>query len=412
MKLFLVLALLPLLTFAEAPKKAYSTKYKKHFYLGLKKHPVKTSGLNKSFLKADVKVPNDFYMPEKWPLPPGLPYDQGQCGSCVVNSIDGQATYQLAIRGLLPLAVSPLSRGQVMNCNPTAGQCNGDWAENVGGWVVKHGKVLPESAYPYSPRNGTCRNVQGTEYGPFVTGGVIDNSPESMGKALVMGVPLSITVGAGGAWMDYESGTFTSCSNVGTNHEVLLIGIHCKNAAKGADGYCNFAAAKPGDIVYDILNSWGMWGDAGIIHTVATDRNGRRCNNVAEEAYALDTGIPIPSEKPVSCSLKVEPTSIAPAGKVKATLSTQGDVFGAVIEETAVSFPEGSVELTAPITPGFQTVHAEVTAKDGKNASCETNYTVLPVDPSPPKLPWWGILTALAFAVAFLILRSIKKEKN
>lgn len=252
------------------------------------------------FVAADVKVPNDFYMPDKWPLPAGLPYDQGPCGSCVVNAVNGGATYSLSIRGLLPAGISPLSRGQVMNCNPSAGQCNGDWAENVGGWVVKHGKILPESVYPYSPRTASCRNISGTEYGPFIKGMPIDNSPESMGRALVTGYPVMITVGAGGAWFNPGTEIFSNCSNVGTNHEVLLIGIHARGSARGADGFIDFKSAKPTEIVYDILNSWGTsYGDKGVIHTQATDSSGRRCNNAAEEAYVLETGIPVPDLKPV-----------------------------------------------------------------------------------------------------------------
>lgn len=284
--------------FDMGPRRVFSKRYQRHFWLGLNAHETRKAA-DRSYLLTDVRVPNDFYMPAKWPLPPGLPFDQAQCGSCVVNSIAGQATYQLAIRGLLPLMSSPLSRGQLMECNPSAGQCDGDYAENVGAWVVSHGKLLSEVSYPYRASNGRCRNLPGDEFGPFVGGKVVDNSPESIGKMMVMGVPPSVTVGAGGAWMDYDpaeypDGVFTRCSNVGTNHETLLIGIHCRGSAKGADGFCNFPAAKPTDIVYDMLNSWGQWGDKGVLHTVAYSSSGTRCNNIADEVYALDTGVPLP----------------------------------------------------------------------------------------------------------------------
>ena len=297
----------------EKPTTVYSAKYKKHYHLGLKKHVLKTHGLE-SYATADVRVPNDFVMMDKWPLPPGFPYDQGPCGSCVVNAIQAAATYGLHIRGLLPVGASPLSRGQVMECNPRAGQCSGDWAENVGGWVGERGHTLSENVYPYKPRNGRCQNISGTEHGPIPRGRVIDNSSESMGKALVQGIPVPITVGAGGAWMNYESGTFKSCQSVGTNHQVLLVGIHCRGAAAGADGFCNFAAAKPGDIEYDILNSWGMWGDAGFIRTVALSSSGRRCNNVAEEAYAFafEPVNPNPPPPPPDPKPPTPPTPDAP----------------------------------------------------------------------------------------------------
>lgn len=276
---------------AETEKKSlFSKKYQRHFFLGLKDHPKPEAAPTRKFAEADVKVPNDLYWPDRVPLPAGLPYDQGQCGSCVVNSINGNVTYNLAIRGLLPNASSPLSRGQTMECNPNAGQCNGDWAENVGGWVGTRGHLLPESVYSYRAQNGRCRNISGTEMGPIPKGSVIDNSSESIGKALVITGPVSTTVGADDSWMNAGKALYdvSDCTNQGTNHEVLIIGIHARGAARGADGYINFAAAKPGDITLDILNSWGDWADHGVIHTVMFDSRGNRCNNVTEEIYAFD----------------------------------------------------------------------------------------------------------------------------
>jgi hypothetical protein len=280
-----------------APDRMYSEKYQRHFYLGLRPHATRTTP-DKKYLEATVPVPNDLYWPDRVPLPAGLPYDQGQCGSCVVNSINGNATYNLAIRGLLTNASSPLSRGQVMECNPTAGQCEGDWAENVGGWVGKRGHLLSESLYPYRPSDGRCRGITGTEFGPIPEGRVIDNSAESIGKALVTVGPVSTTVGADNTWMNAGKSLYTSCTQQGTNHEVLIIGIHARNAARGSDGFINFAAAKPGDITLDILNSWGNWADGGVLHTVMLDSRGRRCNNITEEIYAFDFPALTPNPPP------------------------------------------------------------------------------------------------------------------
>jgi hypothetical protein len=295
--LVFILALLPMLAHAKGGVQVdakghaflFSPKYQKKFYLGLKPHAKQTSEPDKKYLNADVKVPNDFDLRTKWPLPPGLPYDQGQCGSCVVNSINGNVTYNLSIRGQLPQAYSPLSRGQTMECNPSAGQCDGDYAENVGGWVSKHGHLLPESVYSYRAYNGSCRNISGQEYGPVPAGRVIDNSPESIGKALVSVGAVSTTVGADNTWMNAGTGVYKSCTRQGTNHEVLIIGIHATGSARGADGFIDFASAKPGDLYIDILNSWGtQWADGGVIHTLITDSRGNLCNNVTEEIYAFD----------------------------------------------------------------------------------------------------------------------------
>lgn len=289
-KLLILLSLVGNLVHAETEKQSiYSAKYERHFFLGLKAHPKPEAAPNRKFLESDAKVPNDLFWPDRMQLPAGLPYDQGQCGSCVVNSINGNVTYNLAIRGLLPNASSPLSRGQTMECNPTAGQCGGDYAENVGGWVGKRGHLLPESAYSYRPQNGRCRNISGTELGPIPTGSVIDNSPESIGKALVVTGPVSTTIGADSSWMNtgpvYD---VSQCTNQGTNHEVLIIGMRAKGSARGVDGFINFAAAKPGEIEIAILNSWGNWAKGGVVWMPITNSRGNLCNNVTEEIYAFN----------------------------------------------------------------------------------------------------------------------------
>lgn len=422
--LFLILALLPSLLFAKGGVQVdfkghqflYSPKLQKRFYLGLKSHPKPTATL-KSFAGLDVKVPNDFSWKDLKGLPPGFPLDQGQCGSCVVNSIVGNMTFNLWIRGLLPDAVSPLSRGQVMNCNPTAGQCDGDWAENVGGWVVKHGgRILSESVYPYSPNSGSCRNKTGTEYSESyaISGGsVVDNSEESIGKGLVTSGPLSTTVGADNAWMNAGKSVYTTCTNQGTNHEVLIIGIHCRGAAHGADGFCNFAAAKPGDVVIDILNSWGDWADGGIIHTVVRGASGRLCNNVTEEVYAFE--LP-PLSEPASCSVEASPKSVQYGGSVALTVTSK-NAKTALVDGQTVAVPQGSVtETAAPggALPQTVAIHAFATGADGKQVACtgDTAYTVTAAPAPTPgggSLTWLYVLGAVVLAALAFFLG--KKSK-
>lgn len=390
----------------------YSAKYQRHFFLGLKKHP-KTRAPMKSYRAAEVKVPNTFDMRSKWPLPPGMPYDQADCGSCVVNSVTGNVTYALSIRGLLPNPYSPLSRGQVMECNPTAGQCDGDWAENVGKYISQRGHLLSELSYKYTPRTGSCKNLSGTEYGPIPTGRVIDNSEESIAKALVQGIPVSITVGAGGAWMNYEpsdypDGVFTACSNIGTNHEVLIIGIKARGAAVGADGFINFAAAKPGDIAFIVLNSWGQWGDKGVITTVVYNSRGARCNNVADEAYAFD--FPPVIEAVPSCKVQ-GPGSVTKGQTAVATLTSQNAVSATVDGKTV---PVNGTFPVATDTSGFQHVLVNLTGQAGSTGSCETDYTVLPApDPTPTGgFQWWYLLVLAGIAALAYFVGKAKKPNE
>lgn len=404
-KLFLILAMLPMLFGSAAqakPHSLYSTKYHRHFFLGLKPHPRQTSTPDKKYLGMEVKVPNDFDMRSKWPLPAGLPYDQGQCGSCVVNSIDGQITYCLDIRGLLPKNMSPVSRGQVMECNPTAGQCEGDWAENVGGWAGKRGHLLPESVYSYRPSNGSCRNITGTEYGTIPPGRVVDNSAESIGKMLVVGISPSTTVGADNSWMNAGTGVYKTCTNAGTNHEVLIIGIHATGGARGADGFINFAAAKPGEISLDILNSWGDWADAGVIHTLMFSPSGKRCNNVTEEVYAFDWA-PV-EDKPVSCSLKVTTPSVTAGDSVSVEIVST-NAASAFVEDKPAKVPTDTLSFPTTVAGTF-TLHGKATAGSSA-ATCEAGYVVVPAG-TGGSFPWGYVIALVLIAAAYFVGRSTK----
>ncbi len=416
MRLFMILAFLPTLLFAQGGiqtdanghKFLYSPKYQKKFYLGLTPHAKPTKAL-KSFAGVDVKVPNDFSWKDLKGLPPGFPLDQGQCGSCVVNSIIGNVTFNLWIRGILPASASPLSRGQVMNCNPTAGQCSGDWAENVGGWVVKHGgRLLSESVYPYSPNNGSCRSKSGTEYSESYAiprGSVIDNSEESIGKALVVSGPLSTTVGADNTWMNAGTSVYTSCTNQGTNHEVLIIGIHARGAARGADGYINFAAAKPGDIVIDILNSWGDWADGGIIHTVVRSSSGRLCNNVTEEVYAFE--FPALNTKPATCAVKVDKKEVLPGGTVTVSFSSE-NAAKASANGKDLKVPTDTFLVTADATLGAKTVTATAFNATNEQVTCSDTYTVATSTGGLPAMVWAILIGLVLIGVAYLVGRFSK----
>lgn len=374
MKLYTLLALALVLAFpAHAEQSLFSAKYQRKFFLGLKPH-VSRAMPSTQYLDTTTKVPNDLYWPDRFPLPAGLPYDQAQCGSCVVNSINGNVTYNLAIRGLLTNANSPLSRGQTMECNPSAGQCEGDWAENVGGWVGSRGHLLPEAVYSYRPQDGSCRSLSGTEFGPIPEGKVIDNSAESIGKALALVGPVSTTVGADNSWMNAGKALYTACTQQGTNHEVLIIGIHARNAARGADGFINFAAAKPGDITLDILNSWGDWADHGVIHTVMLDSRGRRCNNVTEEIYAFDW-----------------PLLAQPVDGGWSNWSPWSDCTDGKQTHTRV--------CTNPAPSGG--------GKDCVGSSSETQACATPVPPTPTPtggMPWWAFLLIGLGGGAILVL--------
>lgn len=263
---------------------------------------------DKSFLKAEDRVPASFDIRSllantSYTEGCGV-YDQGNCGSCVYNSIARNFCDSLRLRNV-PNIPKFLSRQELMSCTQ-GGRCNGEWAMNVGKYLKQLGGLHDEAAFPYkASSSSSCPQVQGVRYGQIQDTKVIDNSPKSMFTALNKGYPISITVGADNAWMSYKSGVYNYCStNAQTNHEILLYGYRCiGTAVETIDGkqYCKFdekGNAPAGQVEILVPNSWGMWGEQGYMWTKLTNSNGRLCNNVTEEAVILETGIPMPTPKP------------------------------------------------------------------------------------------------------------------
>ena len=270
--------------------------------LGGKSHVKK----DKSFLKAEDRIPAKFDIRTllantSYTEGCGV-YDQGNCGSCVYNSIARNFCDSLRLRNV-PNIPKFLSRQELMSCTQ-GGRCNGEWAMNVGKYLKQLGGLHDEAAFPYkASSSSSCPNIQGIRYGQIQDTKVIDNSAKSMFTALLKGYPISVTVGADNAWMSYKSGTYNYCSNAGTNHEVLLYAWDCEGSTETIDGkeYCKFD--EKGNLpkgVGKVLipNSWGMWGDGGYMWTKLTNASGRLCNNIAEEAVILETGIPMPTPVP------------------------------------------------------------------------------------------------------------------
>lgn len=281
---------------------------------------------DKSFLKADGRIPAKFHIKELLANTTNTAlcgiYDQGNCGSCVYNSIAKNFCDSLRLRNVK--TPDFLSRQQLMSCSP-GGRCNGEWATNVGGYLYTLGGLYDEKDYPYmASSSGQCKSVNGIKYGQLKDKGrVIDNSAKSMFTALYSGYPVSITVGADNAWMSYKSGTYNYCSGAGTNHEILIYGWDCESAVEVVDGksYCKFDAngRLPNGVgTVTLVNSWGMWGQQGEMVSKLTTSSGRLCNNVTEEAFTLETGIPMPSPKPPEPPAPPVPPTPTPGGGLPA----------------------------------------------------------------------------------------------
>lgn len=269
----------------------YKTKtYKKKYATGLVKPALKTSVLaDKRFLKADVKLPKSFHLKDRVELSPI--FDQGQCGSCVYNSVVKNLEDSYRLHGkVLPR----LSRQFVMDCL-AEWSCEGSYFEKVADGLVKGGGTATEAAYPYKARDQACKGSSEL-FGQVKSYKIINNSAKSIMTALYQGVPVSVTVGADGSWMNYGSGIYNGCTNQGTNHEVLIYGWDCESSVD-SDGFCKFndkGYPVNGDGFAIVVNSWGDWGEQGQMRSRWLSKSGRLCNNLAEEAGILEVDGPVP----------------------------------------------------------------------------------------------------------------------
>ncbi len=303
---------------AKAKKEKWDFKYKAYsqsFHTGLVKPLSSLSKETSSkFSSGMAAVPKVFLLSSFAPLAPVS--NQGNCGSCVYFATISTFSDTMRAQGMV---VPAMAHQELMDCYARDWRCSGSYFEKVATGLVKAGQLHAESDYPYRAANGTCKsNVLGEKYGKIESFTLIDPTPASIAGALQTRHAVAVTIGAGGAWMNYSSGVFSACSSVGTNHQVEVVGIDCE-ASVDAAGNCAFDSKGklPNGVgAYLIKNSWGInWGDQGYVWMKITDKSGRECNNVAEEAGILETGInPEPPKPPCT------PDAKANAGTTKSIL--------------------------------------------------------------------------------------------
>lgn len=273
-------------------------KYRKIRALGMVKSETKRKELrSKRFLSETVRLPKAFHLKERATLT-GI-FDQGNCGSCVFNSVMKNIADSYALRGA---PTGPLSRQFVMDCGSGSG-CSGDWFEGVAGYVKDLGGAPLEKDYPYLAQDARCKAANKL-YGQIKNYPLIDSSAKSIMTALWENYPVSVTVAAGNTWSSYASGIYNACNSTSTNHEVLIYGWDCETSVD-AEGYCKFnSAGYPvnGDGYAIVPNSWGAdWGESGEMRSRWLSKSGQLCNALAEEAgiinIAIDPG-PTPTPTP------------------------------------------------------------------------------------------------------------------
>lgn len=263
------------------------------------------------FLKADVKIPKSVLLSDHIKLSPIR--NQGSCGSCVYFA--SSATFEDTFLFRVGLPIVSTAPQFLMDCVAPQSACSGSYFEYVSAGMVSKG-VVKESDYPYRAQTEGCR-AKPSQLAKPEDRRIIDGSPKSIMTALKSGYAVANTIFAGGSLMNYSEGVFNACSNVGdvgTNHEISIVGANCESAVD-ADGNCKFDenGNLPDGVGYYVeRNSWGTnWGDDGFFKIKMTDRNGNKCNNVAEEAgifvMGKDPAPPVPPVPPVPPGPSVPP---------------------------------------------------------------------------------------------------------
>ncbi len=267
-------------------------------------------------------------------LPPTK--DQKNCGSCVYFAVSW------AFEALNWLYANPtpiLSPKYLMNYSGSGWKCSGAYAsgnDGVAAGLVKLGGLCSEADYPYTQpyENGRAPNNV-TLHGRIAGFKTLNPSPRDALFWFNKRTPVLVTVGANGPFQSYSSGEFNACSQTPTNHEMVAIGLDCEDAVDAA-GNCLLDTKgnlPPGKGIWTVQNSWGNgFGEKGRIRIKVTDKNGRKCNRIAEEMVVLDSGLPEPVSGPVDFTLSagggslkvtVQPGELR-ADAVKASLQAAG----------------------------------------------------------------------------------------
>jgi C1A family cysteine protease len=183
--------------------------------------------------------------------------DQGQCGSCWAFSTIGAVEGWNFIKNQ---KLQSYSEQQLVDCSKDVCYgCQGGWPYKATEYIQRSGVCL-ESDYPYTARDGTCKDSQCTPaVAPGALTGYLNVSDEkAMLEALVLG-PVSVLVEADrSAFQNYRSGILdTTACGTQIDHAILATGY-------GTDNGVNY---------WKIKNSWGTsWGDRGYIRFVR-DKN-------------------------------------------------------------------------------------------------------------------------------------------
>lgn len=181
-----------------------------------------------------------------------------------------------------------------MDCGKRQWMCNGSFFSRTADDYIILGGTLPLKTYPYVAVNQACKGKSNNTVGKILSYRIISNTPKSIAAALVSGYPVAVTVGADSIWKSYRGGVYNACANIGTNHQIVIIGFDLENAKFDQNGNL-----PPGAGLWKIKNSWGTgWGAGGHMWSKMTSKSGQLCNGLARQAGVVEIPISPPTPTP------------------------------------------------------------------------------------------------------------------
>merc|ERR1711991_1079916 len=192
--------------------------------------------------------------------------NQGQCGSCWAFSVTEEVESMWALAGHPLIELAPQ---QIVDCDTEDDGCNGGDTRSGYAYVIKAGGLVPEKDYPYTARDGKCKDkivkedavakIMGYNYATNPS----HKNETLMALNLVSTGPISICIDAS-SWQTYTGGILKHCG-----HQL----DHCVQVTGGT-----FSGP---DAAWNVRNSWAKsWGENGYIR-LAFNQN---TYGVADEA--------------------------------------------------------------------------------------------------------------------------------